>query len=76
MGYRDVVLVAGVGFPEAAIKIVDDVAGAPIELRGYRRHVGSGECGHHQAAKRRWKMIDHHANVARFGVLEIRIKNH
>ncbi len=49
---------------EAAVEIVDQIARAPVELRGDGGHVGGGEGGDHQAAQRGRKVGDHHADVA------------
>ena len=62
-------------FQKAPVEIVDQIAGAPIELRGDGGHVGRSERRDHQASQRRRQIGDHHAHISGFRFFEARKKN-
>src|SRR5580692_22630 len=64
---EDVVFIAGFADQKAAVEIIDEIGGAPIELRADCGHEGGQESGDHQAAES-WRQevaADH--DVAFFG---------
>ena len=54
---------------EAAVEIVHQVTGAPVQLRADGGHEGRRKGRHHEPAQRRRQMIDHHPDVAGLRIL-------
>ena len=60
---------------EAFVEVVDQVGGAPVEVRGHRAHVGGGEARQHEPAPRRGQEIHEGLHVAGLAILERGVEN-
>ena len=61
---------------EPLVKVVDEIAGAPVELCPDGRHVRRRHPGHHEAAPRRRQQVDEGVHVPRLLVDQVRVEQH